>query len=192
MNLENILEVHNYVLNFIDIRELIQLKYNPLTKNINSLISDILYRLKQDSLVYRMFLKDTMMNNLNRMNMMDIIPFPISNPNKLFKNNKYRDFKQFIFYRSGLCKQQNSHKEFFLMSRLNKLYYVKEINENLIIMVFASKEDNNVYYTFFEKKIKIHSNDEAYPQGLSQNGYIIFRGKTDNMTRNKIEHTINN
>lgn len=192
MDWMNILEVHNYVFNFIDTRDLLHLQYQPINKSIYSIIIHILFKLKSDSHVYQMFLKDTMYENINRYSDMHIVPFPLSNPNKLFKNTKYRDFRQFVFYQSKLCKKNNKYKEFYLMSRLNKLYYVKEINENLIIMIFASKEENNVYYTFFENKIMMHSNDEAYIYGLSQNGYIIFRGKTNDTTRNKVVQLINN
>lgn len=192
MNWDNILEVHNYVFNFIDNRHLLYLQYRPINKSIYSIISHILFKLKSDSNVYHMFFKDTMYDNIKRHNDMHIVPFPLSNSNKLFKNTKYRDFRQFVFYQSNLCKKINKYKEFYLMSRLDKLYYVKEINENLIIMIFASKEENNVYYTFFEKKILMRSNDKVYLHGLSQNGYIVFRGKTNDSTRNKVVQLIEN
>ena len=194
MNWDKIAQVEDYIIDFLSVREILELHHNPASKNYKNMIEKKIHFIKFNSSVYQMFFKQNVFDNRNirhRVDAMYIIPFPVEKKfNEIFKNDKYRNFKQFIFYQIHKVKQQNSYREFFLMSRLDKLYYVKEINDNLLIMIFVSKEEQNVYYTFFEKRIMMHSNDEVYIHNLPQNGYIIKNGVKDEIVCNNIVNII--
>lgn len=98
----------------------------------------------------------------NNMHMYPMVFFEL----KYFRNN-FRDFKKYLFHYCSLIKSNL----FFLVSRLEKVYFVQKINDNSCILLFY--HDNNIYYNVFYQKIPFHAKDEITKR---QNGYIYYDG----------------
>lgn len=135
-----------------------------VNKDWYSFLQDTTQKMKIDSLLYVDFISN-FSNPEIRIGNMDFIFF-----NMKFMQTLFKDFKKYLFYISDSCK--NQHREFLLLSRLNKMHYVKRLSDNIILMVYVDSSENT-YYSFFEKKI----NFTEFP--LPTHGYLNYRGKVN-------------
>ena len=182
---EDIEQVHYEILEYLSIPGLMYLNKNLINKDLYSIVKRLLIKFKKSSEIFN-FLQNSMNDNENRIKKMNLIVF-----NMKFMKCVFRDFKKYLFYISDF--NINISNEFLLLSKLMKCYYIKRVNENLLLMIYVDTTEN-IYYSFFEKKIIFISNIQSEPliEEIPQSGYIKYKGELNEINKNVIMRLINN
>ena len=169
-------QIKSDIFKYVSILELSMSNMKYVNKDWYDYIQDELHRFKKRSLLNEEFLS-RFDRSESRIKNMEFVFF-----NMKFMQTLFKDFKKYLFHISDNCK--NKDREFFLMSKLYRMHYVKRISNNDILMVYVDS-NNSTYYSFFEKKINLNE----FP--LSNYGYLNFRGKVNDKNYDSILELVN-
>lgn len=120
-----------------------------LNKQLRKIHSEFKNIKKRQTMIFKTLIskEKSLMQNLDNL--------PLTSFNLKYFNNNIRDFRSYLF---GLCERFG--KKIFLLSKLNKFYFVSQIDENNIILIYDISV-NDLYYMIFQKKIKFSM--KAFP-----------------------------
>ena len=152
-------DIISAILDFMDIEVLDNL-CTCVSKIFHNISKMKISNFKMNSPIYKYVLRQD--KTRDDMNNMKICFFKMT-----FFRNHFQDFKKYIFFILELIQDD----EFILVSRLMKLYYVKKIDNNTLILFF-NHDEHNIYFSVIEKKIHFRSRFD-----IPQSGYMIFNGE---------------
>ena len=160
--IENLIE-------YLDLEDINILTNNKINKTITKIVENIITRKKINSPIYKRILKTK--KSLEEIKNYSLIFF-----NTDYYKSGFKDFKKYIFHYT----QNIKLKEFMLVSKMCKLLYVKEIDDNNILIIYDIDEDN-IYYSILEKNIRMKFIDNT-------SGYIYKNGIfQENINKNVLE-----
>jgi hypothetical protein len=152
-------DIISSILEFMDI-EILDTLCTRVSKTFYKISKNTIIKFKMNTPIYNYVLRQD--KTRDDMDKMKICFFKMT-----FFRNHFQDFRKYIFFLFDLI-QDN---EFILVSRLMKLYYVKKIDYNTIILFF-NHDEHNVYFSVIENKIHFRSRFD-----IPQSGYMIFNGQ---------------
>ena len=159
----DLIELDDYILsNIIKFNSLHEIYYMTLiapNKHIQRLCKILIFNYKINNAIYNKILIHKRSNI--EIDNLKLIFFKITN----FRNN-FKEFRNYIFYIFDNIKED----EFGLITRMEKLCYIKKINYNCALMILYH-EVNNVYFSFYYKNPLQKLNNEN-PNNNS--GYIYY------------------
>jgi hypothetical protein len=162
----NLLELDDYVLstiiNFNNLHEIYYMTLIAPNKHIQKLCKILLFNYKTNNAIYDKILIQKRSNI--EIDSLKLIFFKITN----FRNN-FKEFRNYIFYIFDNIKEN----EFGLITRMDKLCYIKKINYNCALMILYYNT-NSIYFSFYYKNPLQELNDET-PNNNS--GYIYYNNK---------------
>tara|TARA_Y100000816_G_C25981409_1_gene512421 strand:+ start:382 stop:921 length:540 start_codon:yes stop_codon:yes gene_type:complete len=166
----NLIELDDYVLTtIIKFNSLHEIYYMTLiapNKHIQKLCKNLLFNYKTNNAIYNKILIHKRSNI--EIDNLKLIFFKITK----FRNN-FKEFRNYIFYIFNNIKEN----EFGLITRMEKLCYIKKIDDNCALMILYH-ELNNIYFSFYYKnplkKLEQELNNEN-PKNNS--GYIYYNNK---------------
>ena len=171
--MENLHMVYPCIFSYIDIPQLNKFLQHPIDRMTKKSIDDIMNFTKKNNNLYTCMLSKLLSES--EITKMPCILFDL----KFLKTN-FRDFRAYIFF---VCEKISSnHKQFYLVSKLYKYYYVKYIDKNNILLIFDIT-DNNIYYTIFQKRVVFSSDRDISLNHMDNiisfppSGYLKFDGK---------------
>lgn len=162
MIIENVLtnkDILLYINDFFDIEQSQNMMRYPVNKILFNISENKLLNIKKNTLIYKIFLNKTKTDQ--ELNKLPLLFFKMT-----FFREHFRDFKKYIFYIFDIINDDC----FLLVSKLQKIYYVKKYDDNTAYLVYYhnSSTNNNIYFNRFEHKIS--SNDTGNHQ---QCGYFF-------------------
>lgn len=153
MNYENIECCSTTIFRFIDLQELCKLKIKIGNKTIHKSIHYLIQEKMKSTLLYKTIL--TSYFPLKPLETTPIIFFSTLQ-SYLQRGERQFDFKMFLFHVFDRILDSHTYNQFYLATRNYRLYMVKKINYNEIIL-FIQPNYNSVYYTKMYRPSRIES-----------------------------------
>ena len=158
-------EISVYILEMLDLEDIHHIVCTPPSTTFHKIANERLLYFKKNNPIYKYILRQDKTNE-------EMMHLPILFFKMTFFRNHFQDFKKYMFYILDII----SNDEFILVSRLLKLYYVKKVDDNTVILFF-NHDEKNVYYSVIEKRIKFQSENR-----IPQSGFIVSNGEPQEYT----------
>lgn len=163
--------VLSQILSFNDLHENYNMTLCSPNKRYQTLCKNLLFDYKTDNPVYDKILKHK--RNNDDIDNLKLIFFKITS----FRNN-FKEFRNYIFHIFDHIHQ----KEFGLITRMEKMCYVKKIDSNCALMLLHH-DKVNIYYSFYYRvPFQERQSTTNTPYAENNSGYIYYKNNliTDN------------